>query len=53
MAKKTEEVKNGLVAETVETTAETTQDVPTQKAELNEVPVQTETPGHTTRAFRG
>ena len=51
MAKKSEEVKNGLVENQEVDTVETAQ--PTQDVALNEVPVQAETPGHTTRAFRG
>ena len=47
------EVKNGLVEETVETTAETTQDAPTQKVEVTKTEAQESTPGNATRAFRG
>jgi hypothetical protein len=50
MAKK--EVKNELVENAAEVVAVPTQ-APTQEVALNEVPVQSETPGHTTRAFRG
>ena len=52
MAKKiAEEVKNGLVENQAVETVETAQ--PKQDVALNEVPAQAETPGHTTRAFRG
>jgi hypothetical protein len=50
MAKK-DEAKNGLVENKNVEVVETAQ--PSQDVSLNEVPVQTETPGHTTRAFRG
>lgn len=51
MAKKiAEEVKNGLVENQTVETVEVAK--PTQEAPLNEVPVQTATPGHGTRAFR-
>jgi hypothetical protein len=48
MSKK--EVKNGLVENKSVETVKTAQ--PAQDVALNEVPVQAETPGHTTRAFR-
>lgn len=55
MAKKEKEVVenqvNGLLDNQEVETVETAQ--PTQEVTLNEVPVQAETPGHTTRAFRG
>jgi hypothetical protein len=50
MAKK-DEAKNGLVENQAVEVVETAQ--PSQDVTLNEVAAQTETPGHTTRAFRG
>jgi hypothetical protein len=55
MAKKEE--KNGLVEKAVETTADATQHVaeeaPAKEVVLNQPIKAVETPGHTTRAFRG
>lgn len=52
MAKKSEEVKNGLVEETVENTVDATQEAPAVDVALNQPVSQVETPGHATRAFR-
>lgn len=53
MAKKSEEVKNGLVAEVVVEKAPATEKAPTQNVELNKTESKEATPGHATRAFRG
>ncbi len=56
MAKKSEEVKNGLVDEAVENTVDATQHVVDEATKedvaLNQAVEEVKTPGHATRAFR-
>ena len=56
MAKKNEEVKNGLVEEAVENTVDATQHVaeeaPAKEVALNQSVKEVKSPGHATRAFR-
>jgi hypothetical protein len=55
MSKKSEEVKNGLVEDSVVSQETPAQEVsaPSQKVELKKPDAQEVTPGHGTRAFRG
>ena len=53
MAKKSEEVKNGLVEEVVVEKTPVAEKAPTQNVEINKPESQVATPGHATRGFRG
>jgi len=53
MAKKSEEVKNGLVDEKVAVENTVVDNLPAQKVELNAAEEEVPSPGHATRAFRG